>query len=178
MRKLALLVVDVQTALVKDKPFKVREVIENIKTLVNLCRKNNVEVIYVQHNSPKGTSLEPNSPGWQIYSKIAPLDNEKVISKNFNSAFKKTSLKSYLDSKNITDLIIVGMQTEYCIDSTCKVAFEYGYNIIMPELTNTTFDNDFLKAEDIYNHYNFSIFKDRFAVVENLNSTLEKIFTK
>jgi len=30
------------------------------------------------------------------------------------------------------------MQTEYYIDTTCKVAFEYVYKVIIPEKTNTT----------------------------------------
>ena len=175
MKKIALLIIDVQNALVKDNPYKFNEVITNIQILIDYCRNNNTEIIYIQHNSEEGSCLEPNTYGWQIYNKIAPLSDEKVISKNYNSAFKETSLREYLDSKNITDLIIVGMQTEYCIDTTCKVAFEYGYNIIMPNLTNTTFDNGSTSAENIYEHYNFNIFKDRFATVESVDETLERI---
>lgn len=67
------------------------------------------------------------------------------------------------------------MQTEYCIDATCKVAFEYGYKLIIPEKTNTTFNNGNITAEDLYNYYNFRMFKDRFANVETVENTIKRI---
>ncbi|MDF2880486.1 MAG: amidase [Clostridiaceae bacterium] len=175
MKNTALLVIDVQNALVSEHPFAEKEVISNIKSLIKACRKNNIEVIYIQHNDNEGEELEPNSYGWRIYEEISPAENEKVINKNYNSAFKNTCLKEYLNSKNINELIITGMQTEYCIDATCKVAFEYGYKLIIPEKTNTTFNNGNITAEDLYNYYNFRMFKDRFANVETVENTIKRI---
>jgi nicotinamidase-related amidase len=175
MKNTGLLVIDVQNALVSAHPFAGKEIISNIKSLIKACRENNVEVIYVQHSENEGEELEPNSYGWRIYEEISPAENEKVINKNYNSAFKNTCLKDYLDSKNINQLIITGMQTDYCIDTTCKVAFEYGYKLIIPEKTNTTFNNGNITAEDLYNLYNFRIFKDRFATVENVGETIKRI---
>ena len=174
-QKMVLLVIDVQNALVAAMPYARDEVIGNIKRLIDSCRQNNIEVIYVQHNDKPGGELEPNTEGWKIYGEIAPQDGEKVIVKNFNSAFKKTDLKEYLEKNGISQLIITGMQTEYCIDSTCKVAFEYGYELIIPEKTNTTFDNGGIAARDLYEHYNFNIFADRFGVVENIEETIKRI---
>ena len=158
MKKMALLVIDVQNVLVYGKPFAIDEIISNIKTLLNISRENNVEVIYVQHNGKVGSEVEPNSDGWQIYEKIKPNPNEKIFFKNYNSAFKETNLHEYLKSKEINELIITGMQTEYCIDTTVKVAFEHGFQIIIPEKTNTTFDNGDISAENLYNYYNFNIY--------------------
>jgi len=178
MRNLALLVVDVQNVLVLAKPFAVEEIISNIKRLIKTCRENSVEVIYIQHNDEAGGELEPNSDGWMIYKEIKPDVNEKVICKNYNSAFKGTNLKEYLDNRGIEQLIITGMQTEYCIDTTCKVAFEYGYEIFVPEKTNTTFNNGRMLAKDLYEYYNFNIFNGRFATVENIESTIERITSR
>lgn len=175
MKSTALLVVDVQNALVLAEPFEIKEVISNIKRLIKTCRENNVEVIYIQHNGKAGGELEPNSDGWKIYGEIGPNTNEKVICKNYNSAFKETILKEYLNSKGLNQLIITGMQTDYCIDTTCKVAFEYGFKLIIPEKTNTTFDNGNISAKDLYEHYNFNIFNDRFGIVENIDNTIKKI---
>lgn len=173
MKNTALLVVDFQNALVLGKPFAIAEVICNIKELIKTCRENGVEVIYIQHNDDEaGSELEPNTDGWQIYKEVSPEPNETVITKNYNSAFKETNLKCYLDSKGINELIITGMQTDYCIDTTCKVAFEYGFKVIMPEKTNTTFDNENISAETLYKHYNFDIFADRFATVESIEDTI------
>jgi len=175
MESIALLVIDVQNALVLATPFAVEEVISNIKRLIKTCRENNVEVIFIQHNDEIGGELEPNSEGWKIYEEIRPNVNEKVINKSYNSAFRKTKLKEYIDTKGINQLILTGMQTEYCIDTTCKVAFEYGYKVIIPEKTNTTFSNGNILAKDLYEFYNFNIFNGRFGIVENIENTIKRL---
>ena len=175
MKNTALLVIDFQNALVLAKPFAIQEVISNIKRLIKTCRENDVEIIYIQHNDEIGSELEPNSEGWKIYEEISPIKNEQVISKNYNSAFKETTLKKYLQSKGINQLIISGMQTDFCIDTTIKVAFEYGFKMIIPEKTNTTFDSGNISGKDLYEHYNFNIFKGRFGIVENIEKTIERL---
>ena len=175
MKNTALLVVDVQTGLIMEKPFAMEEVIRNIKSLIEKSRENHVEVIYIQHNGKIGDELEPHSKGWEIYEELKPNDNETIIGKNYNSAFKGTRLKEYLDSKGITQLIITGMQTDYCIDATCKVAFEYGFEVFIPEKTNTTFNNGNISAKDLYEHYNFSIWNHRFAKVEKIPDVIQRL---
>ena len=175
MGNVALLVVDVQNALVLAKPFAIDEVISNIKRLIKICRENNVEIIYIQHNDKIGGELEPNSEGWKIYGEVSPNINEKIINKTYNSAFKETELKNYLHHKGINQLVITGMQTEYCFDTTCKVAFEYGFKVIIPEKTNTTFDNGNILAKDLYEYYNFKIFSGRFGIVENIENTIVRL---
>lgn len=175
MKNTALLVVDVQNALVAERPFDIEEVINNIKRLIDSCRKNNVDIIYVQHNDEIGGELEPLSEGWKIYREICPDKNDKIICKNYNSAFKETSLKEYLESKGINQLIITGMQTEYCIDATIKAAFEYGYSLIIPEKTNTTFDNGSISSEELYKFYNYRIWNIRFGKLTSIEDIIKEI---
>lgn len=104
-------------------------------------------------------------------------NEERIFDKQYNSAFLHTGLKEYLDSKNTKNIILVGLQTEYCIDTTCKVAFEYGYNIMIPEETNTTFDNDYLTGKGLYELYNYKIWNNRFAKVMSIEE-IEKRFMK
>lgn len=59
----------------------------------------------------------------------------------------------------------MGIQTEYCVDTTCRVAFELGYRVVMPEMTNTTYDSGLLTAALIHAHHNREIFVGRFASV-------------
>jgi nicotinamidase-related amidase len=169
MKNTALLIVDVQNALVDEKPFNLNKTLFNIKELLDICRINGIEVIYIQHDGKEEDNLEPFSHGWDIHDSIYPKKGEKIIRKTYNSAFKNTELEEYLNRKNIQTLILVGMQTEYCIDTTCRVAFDKGYKLIMPEQTNTTFDNGDLSGSEIYEYHNFRIFKDRFAEVKSLD---------
>jgi nicotinamidase-related amidase len=165
MSNSALLVVDVQTALIKEHPYNEENVIGNIKRLISIARDSNIEVLYVRHNDGIGEELEYGTEGWQIYNEITPLQDEKVFEKQYNSAFFKTGLKDYLDTKKIDTIILTGLQTEYCIDATLKSAFDNGYNVIIPEQTNTTFDNEYLSGQKLYEFYNYKIWNNRFAKV-------------
>jgi len=179
MSNIVLLVVDVQNTLVNAHPHNEQKVIKNIKKLILTARDNKKEVLYVRHDDGKGTELENGTYGWQICDKISPYSNELIFEKQYNSAFHKTHLKEYLDSKNIDTIILVGLQTEYCIDATCKTAFDYDYKIIIPEETNTTFDNDYLSGEKLYEFYNYKIWNKRFAdviAVEEVIKILESNF--
>ena len=84
--------------------------------------------------------------------------------KKYNSIFKETGLKEYLDKQGIEKLVLCGMQTEYCVDTSVKVAFEYGYQLIIPEGTCTTFDGNDIPAETINEFYE-DIWEGRFADV-------------
>lgn len=169
MSNIALLVVDVQNALIKAHPYNEQKVIDNIKTLILAVRDHKKEVVYVRHDDGKGSELEQGTDGWQIYDDIAPNSNEVIFEKQYNSAFHKTKLRDYLESKEIDTIILVGMQTEYCMDATCKSAFDYGYQLIIPEETNTTFDNEYLSGEKLYEFYNYRIWNERFATVLSID---------
>lgn len=172
MSKIALLVVDVQKALIEDHPYNERKVIDNIKRLISVARGNKKDVLYVRHNGEKNEGLEHGTYGWQIHDEIGPEKDGKVFDKQYNSAFFKTGLKDYLDDMGISTVILTGLQTEYCIDATCKSAFEHGYKVIIPAETNTTFDNEYLTGENLYKFYNYKIWNNRFADV----LSLEEVF--
>jgi nicotinamidase-related amidase len=162
-------VVDVQNSLVKAHPYNEKKVIGNIRKLILTARDHKKEVIYVRHDDGEDTELEQGTAGWQIYKDIAPNSSELIIEKQYNSAFHKTGLREYLKSKAVDTIILVGLQTEYCIDATCKSAFDCGYKIIIPEETNTTFDNEYLSGNKLYEFYNYKIWNNRFAKILSID---------
>lgn len=173
MSKSVLMVVDVQTGLIKKHPYNEQKVIDNIKELISIARDNEKEVLYIRHDDGKGEELEYGTDGWQIYADVAPNKSELIFEKQYNSAFYKTELREYLESKEIDTIILVGLQTEYCIDATCKSAFDYGYKVIIPEETNTTFNNDYLSGDKLYEFYNYKIWNKRFANVISLEDVIK-----
>ena len=151
--------------MIESRPFNTRKVIDNIKKLIKLSRKNNIEIVYIRHEEEVGTPFDKNTKGWEIYHEVKPTDDEVIFDKKFNSAFLKTGLKAYLDSKSIENIILVGLRTEYCVDATCKSAFDLGYNIIIPKETNTTFGNEYMSGKNVYKFFNFDIWNNRFAKI-------------
>jgi nicotinamidase-related amidase len=169
-----LLIVDVQNAIADQKPYMFDKVLANIKTLLEHYRKKILPVIFIQHDDGIGSELEVNTYGWEIVKDIAPLPGERVIAKRFNSAFRETGLEKELHDMQIQKLIVVGLQTEYCIDTTIRVAFEKGFDVIIPEATNTTIDGKFLKAKDIFDHHHH-LFNNRFGRIVEIEEVLKEL---
>ncbi len=174
MKPDALLVVDMQTALVQENPWHVDALIHNIQQLLMVCRKRSIPVIYVRHHETEG-DLMSGSEGWIIDKAVAPLPGEAIVEKVYNSAFRQTGLQEHLQSIGVHHLLICGMQTEYCIDTTVKVAFELGYQVTVPAGATSTFDNHGCKAEDIVAFYENAIWKDRFAKVVTVDTLINII---
>ncbi|HEM5292828.1 TPA: isochorismatase family protein [Streptococcus suis] len=99
------------------------------------------------------------------------LASEKIFDKTFNSAFKETSLHEYLQEQGIEQLIIMGMATNLCVDTTVKVAFEYGYQLAIIKDGTTTGYSGKLDAEDLIDHYQ-NIWSWNFAQVDRLENII------
>ncbi|MDI6453620.1 cysteine hydrolase family protein [Peloplasma aerotolerans] len=167
MKNTALLVVDMQKALIDEQPINRNELIQNINEMIDFCRLKNVDVIFVRHqDNQEGSPLVKDTSGWQIYKELHLNTHDKIIDKKYNSAFYQTDLKDYLISKSIENIILVGMQTEYCIDATCKSAFDLGYHVYLPKGFNSTFNSTYVKGEDIINMYNEEIWHGFADVIE------------
>ena len=161
----ALIIVDMQVALVGRHPFNEVGVVRTISMLIAACRERGIPVLYVRHDGGMGDELQRGTPGWEICDALAPSPDDVVFDKRFNSAFRQTGLHNYLQDQGFRNLIMCGMQTEYCLDASCKVAFEYGYEVIVPKGGATTFDNDFATGEALTKYYEQEIWHDRYAQV-------------
>lgn len=171
----ALIVIDMQTALVDARPYNEVGVLAGIRSLLERCRASGIPVIYVCHDGGPGDELEFGSSGWQVAAPIAPKPGEKRFDKHFNSAFRQTGLHEYLQQMGANRLILCGMQTEYCFDVSCKVAFELGYEVTIARGTTTTFDNYFARAHDLTRYYEEKIWANRYAQVLDLNKVLSQL---
>lgn len=167
----ALIVIDIQEGLVKENPFDTKNFIINTKAIIQHFRDQNIELIFMRHSEDEGL-LAMGSDNWQVYHELKPQENEKIFNKYYNSIFKDTELKEYLNRKNITDLTFVGMQVEFCIDTSVKVGFEYGYKITIVEDAISTFDNEHLPADKILSFYKEKIWRNRFAQLKTTKEIL------
>ena len=167
----ALIVIDIQEGLVNESPYDVKNLIANTKAIIQYFRNQNIEVIFIRHSEDEGL-LATGSDNWQVYHELKPQENEKIFNKYYNSIFKDTELKEYLNRKNITDVTFVGMQVEFCIDTSVKVGFEYGYKITIVEDAISTFDNIHLSADQILSFYKEKIWRNRFAQLRTTKEIL------
>lgn len=161
----ALLVVDVQQALLDKGPWGKEQLVGSIAGLLGAFRAAGRPVVFVRHDDGPGTGLAFGAPGWQVAREVAPLPGERVFDKRFNSAFMGTGLGGYLEKLGADTLVIAGMQTEYCIDATIKSAFERGYRVLVPAEGVATFGNGGLDAGQIGRFFLGNIWQGRYAQV-------------
>ncbi len=174
----AVLVIDVQMVFFtkgsKVLAYNGTEYLARMREVVDKARKADVPIIYVHHDGAKGTPWEPGTLGHAIHPDIAPKEGELIIHKSTPDAFYKTKLQQELKSKGIKKLVVVGIQSDWCVDTTVRRAYSLEYETTVIEDAQTTFDTPVLKAPQIIAHHN-TIFSGRFA---KLDKAADIEFTK
>lgn len=152
----ALMVIDVQTAMfLEAEPLHAAdELLERIILLLKKARESRIPVIYVQHNEEEGAPLQTNTPGWEIHRAIAPSEQDLIIQKYVPDSFHETNLLQQLESKGIKKLIMSGLQTDYCINATCRRAVELGYDVTVVKDAHSTYSQGSRSAEQIIDEHN------------------------
>lgn len=173
--KYALVIIDVQAAITTDALYQKDKILENINAMLRAARSGTqTEVIYIRHCSQSG-ELVKGEKGWQIALEIAPLPTETIFDKSVNSAFRDTGLIDYLRKRQIKNVIICGLQTDFCVDASIKAAFEHHFNVIVARDTTTTEDLGEFKAKQISDYFTELIWNNRYAKVMPLNEVIEMI---
>jgi nicotinamidase-related amidase len=154
--KQALLVIDVQTGMftLPVPLFNGQNLIQNIMNLISKAQNKSVQIIYMQHCGKKDSLFEEGTPGWKLHPAIIPQENDIIIKKKHSDAFYQTNLEAILKEKCIEELIICGIATEGCIDTTIRRAFSMDFRVITISNCHSTTDNKILKAKQVIDHHN------------------------
>ncbi|MDZ7261740.1 MAG: isochorismatase family protein [candidate division KSB1 bacterium] len=149
--KTALLVIDMQ------EYFRsvALEIIPNVQTLVVSCRKNSIPVIFTQHGHRDPTMdggmlaqwweelIMVGTRDWEIIPELSPEPGDKIIAKKRYSAFFETDLDVYLKDLRITDLLITGVMTNLCCETTAREAFMRDYRVFFLADATATSEDEF-----------------------------------
>jgi nicotinamidase-related amidase len=137
MKTTALLVVDVQEGFMQgDFPvYNAPEFLARTRELIDWARQQSLPIVYVQHNEA------PEYDG-QIHASIAPLPTDPIVLKLYPDAFYETNLQEVLHQLGIEKLILMGLQTEMCVNSTLRAALQRNYEVTVIEDMHTTIDAD------------------------------------
>jgi nicotinamidase-related amidase len=173
MKNAALLIVDVQVGLVgaPRHAYRGEEVVARIKSLVESARSSGTPVVFVQHDGDEAGPVPPGSPGWHIHPEIAPAEGETVVRKRASDAFLGTTLRAELDAVGARRLVVVGLNTEYCVDTTCRSAISQGYDVTLVADAHTTTGNGVLTPAQIVEHHNRTL--DDFGTDEHVVTVLD-----
>lgn len=164
--KSVLLVIDMQNDFllpggVLEIP-QARSLIPKVKQLIQCCRELNVPVVYTMHNHNPyinlnvletkmlpvliESGLRRGSEGAKIYDEIAPLPGDVIIEKKRFSAFYNTELELVLRNikgeQRVDTIIISGVATNICCESTARDAFFRDYKVVFGSNLNATFNEE------------------------------------
>lgn len=103
----------------------------NAARLLEHFRAGGLPLFHIQHVStrPNATFFLPGTEGIEFHPTVAPRAGEPVIQKNFPNAFRATKLDTELRARGITELVIAGMMTHMCIDTSVRAAFDLGFKV-------------------------------------------------
>ena len=127
--KSALLVIDVQTLLCTggEAAFDIDAVVERINAVAAKARSTGVPVFVIQHEDDG--SLRHGSEGWQLDRRLS------------------------VQPRGVEQLVVCGLQSEFCIDSTVRRALALGYPVVLVSDAHSTIDNGVLTAAQISAHH-------------------------
>jgi nicotinamidase-related amidase len=132
----ALLVLDVQNGIVAGNHER-DAVVANVGSLVEKARREQVPVVWVQHNDEH---IARGSDEWQIVPELTPDDAEPHVEKNYHDSFESTDLETVLSELGVGQLVVVGAQTDACIRATLHGALVRGYDATLVSDAHTTED--------------------------------------
>ena len=99
-------------------------------------------IVVVRHDSDRSTSpLAPGQPGNDLRPEIEALPRDLLITKSVNSAFYgRPELEPWLRARGIGQLVVVGIQTNMCVETTARMAGNLGYDTTVVLDATRTFD--------------------------------------
>ncbi|MBF6031187.1 cysteine hydrolase [Pseudomonas sp. P115] len=156
----ALLIIDMQTGLYDgpEKPYERERLLDNINQLIERARNANAPIFVAQHTGPAGSPIAAGSPFWQVWHGLdVDESRDHLFNKSRPSCFLGTDLEQQLNAAQVNEMVIVGMKTQFCIDTTCRVAVELGFSVVLPEDGHSCMDTPALKAEAIIEHHNATL---------------------
>jgi nicotinamidase-related amidase len=154
----AILVIDVQQGLCEgpEAAHDCPGTIERINVVTHLARVAGVPVFFVQHESRAGY-LEHGSPEWQLATGVQVQAGDRRIRKTTPDAFLHTELQEALQNLGVTRLVVCGMHTEFCVDTTTRKALALGYPVVLVSDAHTSAGNAAIGPQQVIAHHNATL---------------------
>jgi nicotinamidase-related amidase len=129
----ALIVIDVQASFLELPSWAAVSnpgIVDQVNLLAEASRARGDLVVWVLHADPgTGTVFDPASGHVHLMDGLVPRAGEPVIFKTAHNAFITTNLQQILTSRGIGAVIICGIRTEQCCETTTRVAADLGYDV-------------------------------------------------
>jgi len=153
----ALLVIDVQKFLCTGQwaAFEIDRVIGNINAVSAKARAAGAPVVFIQHEDDG--PLQSESDAWQLDERLDVRPEDLRVRKTTCDSFQKTQLQETLQSRGVDRLVVCGLQTDFCVDTTVRRALGLGYPVTLVADAHSTVANGVITAAQIVAHHNVTL---------------------
>ncbi len=154
----AVLIIDVQQGLCEgpSAAYDCAATIKRINSVSQHARDSGVPVIFNQHESGPGY-LEYKTASWQLANGLESKPSDLYVRKTTPDAFLRTELLETLEKHHITEVIVCGMHTEFCVDTTIRKALALGYPVTLVSDAHTSAGNSALTPQQVIDHHNLTL---------------------
>jgi nicotinamidase-related amidase len=148
---------------------------ENVSRLIDTYRSAGLPVLFFL-DSDDDEEFKPGSPYFKLMDFIQPQEGEPVIVKTSRNCFTSTNLNALLSEANVKRVVVSGIKTEQCCETTARVASDLGYEVDFVTEATLTFPiphpekDDELSAEEVVRRTEYAL-RNRFAHI----MTVEKL---
>jgi len=158
----ALLIIDIQNDYFPGGAMELAgadAAVDKASALLAAFRERAHPVVHVQHVSvrPGATFFLPDTHGVDIHESVRPTAGETIFRKHFPNSFRETGLLEHLRGAGISHLVIAGMMTHMCVDTTTRAAADAGFTCSLAHdacATHTlSFNGAQVRAEDVQTAY-------------------------
>ncbi|MFJ8046290.1 cysteine hydrolase family protein [Kitasatospora sp. NPDC096147] len=176
-----LVVIDVQQGFEDEQFWGPRdnpEAEQRIAELLTAWQRTGRPVVTVQHGAAAGP-LAVGSPGHALKPFVAAATPELHVTKTVNSAFYGTpDLHEWLQRRGATQLVVVGIMTNVCNETTARMGGNLGYDVVFPTDAMHTFamvgpDGGSIPAEELARSTAAVLHAMRFAKVVRTEEVLD-----
>lgn len=177
----ALLVIDIQDSFKLGPRWERRnnpDFEKNVDRLLQSWRAAGLPVFFILHTDPD-PGFERDSPLVKVMDFLSPQADEPVILKDTRNAFTSTDLQKRLDAQGVKRVVITGISTEQCCETTTRVAADLGYDVDLVTEATRTFpialpDGGEMSTDEIV-HRTEAVLRNRFARIARVDELVEEV---
>jgi len=152
---------------------------DHVGRLVEAWREAGLPVIFVLHTD-EDPFFEPDSPHLKLMDFLVRKDGEPLLTKNTRNAFTSTNLEEILRAQGVRRLVITGIQTEQCCETTTRLAADLGYDVDFVTEATMTFPiphpelPEELSTDEIVRRTEYAL-RNRFARIARVDALLAEL---
>lgn len=177
----ALLVIDIQDSFRLGPRWERRsnpDFEKNVDRLLQSWRAAGLPVFFILHTDPD-PGFERDSPLVKVMDFLSPQKTEPVILKDTRNAFTSTDLQKRLDEKGVRRLVVTGISTEQCCETTTRVAADLGYDVDFVTEATATFpialpDGSEMSTDEVVRRTE-AVLRNRFARIARVEELVEEL---